>query len=92
MLNGKITQMTLIKAKRALVGGIDHGTWTVTVEDTCKGPDPAMDIELLDGVPILGGIDAAGLKVDAVCGITGAKRECQWLRGALEFPCKLCFR
>ena len=50
-----------------------------------------MHIQLLDGVPILSGIDLAGLEIDAGCRVVGSEREGQRLCGELEFPGKLRF-
>ena len=48
-----------------------------------------MNIKLLDGVPVLSGIDVARLEIDAVCRVTGTEREGQWFCGELEFSCQL---
>lgn len=45
----------------------------------------------MDGVPVLSGIDTAGLEVDTVCRVTRTEREGQGLCGELEFSCKLSF-
>ena len=65
MLNSKITQMTF-RAVGTSVRRLDCAERARTVEDSCKGPDPTVDIELSDGIAVLSGIDVARLKIDAI--------------------------
>ena len=50
-----------------------------------------MDIQLLNGVPILSGIDVARLEIHPVCRVAGTEREGQWLCCELELSRKFSF-
>lgn len=90
VLNSKITQMTL-QRDWGLVGHPDRAERARTVENACEGPDPAVDIKLLDGVSILSGIYVAGLEVHAIRRVARTDREGLRLCSELELPCKLSF-
>lgn len=50
-----------------------------------------MNMKLLDGIPILGGINTTRLEIDSMGRVTRTEGEGQRLCGELEFSCKLCF-
>ena len=91
MLDGKVTQMTFMRVARGLVGRFDCAERAHTVENACEGPDPTMDIKLLDCISILRGIDVAGLEVHAVRRVARTDGEGERLCHELQFSCKLSF-
>ena len=74
---------------RGLVRRLDCAERARTIENACEGPDPTMNVKLLDSVSILSRINVAGLEIDAVRRVARTDGEGQGLCHELEFSCKL---